>query len=156
MEESDQTTRPATAWPQTATGPRGPPGCGGPPFSGGPPPCTRRQWRVLGLVAMASFFEMYDLYLFALTLKQIQADLAIPEASLGVLGSLVRFGALPACIVALVADRVGRRTRVARDDSRLYALHGGDGLRPHGTGVRPLAMRCPDLCGGGDAGEPSW
>jgi hypothetical protein len=48
---------------------------------------------------------MYDLYLFALTLKQIQADLAIPEASLGVLGSLVRLGAFPACLVALVADR---------------------------------------------------
>jgi MFS family permease len=58
---------------------------------------------------MASFFEMYDLYLFALALKQIQADLAIPEASLGVLGSLVRFGALPAGVVALVADRIGRR-----------------------------------------------
>jgi hypothetical protein len=29
---------------------------------------------VLGLVAMASFFEMYDLYLFALTLKQIQGE----------------------------------------------------------------------------------
>ena len=28
-------------------------------------------------------FEMYDLYLFALTLKQIQADLAIPEAPSG-------------------------------------------------------------------------
>jgi putative MFS transporter len=53
---------------------------------------------------------MYDLYLFALTLKQIQTDLAIPEASLGVLGSLVRLGAFPACIVALMADRVGRRT----------------------------------------------
>jgi MFS family permease len=58
---------------------------------------------------MASFFEMYDLYLLALTLKQIQADLAIPEASLGILGSLVRFGALPAGIAALVADRIGRR-----------------------------------------------
>src|SRR5215510_12816909 len=79
------------------------------PFLGRPPALTRRQWRVLGLVAMASFFEMYDLYLFALALKQIQTDLAIPEASLGVLGSLVRFGALPAGLVALVADRIGRR-----------------------------------------------
>jgi hypothetical protein len=52
---------------------------------------------VLGLVVLASFFEMYDLYLFALTLQQIQANLAIPEASLGLLGSLVRLGALPAC-----------------------------------------------------------
>ena len=93
--DGDRTSRPA--WVRLA------------PFLGRPPALTSRQWRVLGLVAMASFFEMYDLYLFALTLKQIQADLAIPEASLGVLGSLVRLGAFPACIVALVADRVGRR-----------------------------------------------
>jgi len=94
--DGDRTSRPA--WVRVA------------PFLGRPPALTRRQWRVLGLVAMASFFEMYDLYLFALALKQIQADLAIPEASLGVLGSLVRFGALPAGLVALVADRIGRRT----------------------------------------------
>jgi MFS family permease len=64
---------------------------------------------VLGLVVLASFFEMYDLYLFALTLQQIQADLAIPEASLGLLGSLVRLGALPAGVVTVLADRIGRR-----------------------------------------------
>lgn len=79
-------------------------------FLGRPPALTQRQWRVLGLVAMASFFEMYDVYLFTLTLKQIQADLALPEASLGILGSLVRLGAFPACIIAIMADRVGRRT----------------------------------------------
>jgi putative MFS transporter len=78
-------------------------------FLGRPPAPTPRQWRVLGLVGLASFFEMYDLYLFALTLKQIQVDLAIPEASLGVLGSLVRCGAFPACLIALLADRIGRR-----------------------------------------------
>jgi len=94
--DGDRTSRPA--WVRLA------------PFLGRPPALTQRQWRVLGLVAMASFFEMYDLYLFALALKQIQADLGIPEASLGVLGSLVRFGALPAGIIALVADRIGRRT----------------------------------------------
>jgi MFS family permease len=64
---------------------------------------------VLGLVVLASFFEMYDLYLFALTLQQIQADLAIPEASLGLLGSLVRLGALPAGVLTVLADRIGRR-----------------------------------------------
>src|SRR4029450_2511128 len=86
--DGDRTARPA--WGRLA------------PFLGRRPAGTRRQWRVLGLVAMASFFEMYDLYLLALTLKQIQADLGIPEASLGVLGSLVRCGALPAGGGALV------------------------------------------------------
>ena len=135
----DRTSRPA--WVRLA------------PFLGRPPALTRRQWRVLGLVAMASFFEMYDLYLLALTLKQIQADLAIPEASLGVLGSLVRLGALPARR-GRARGQPGRSTHsVARDHSRLHALYGGHGLRPHGTGVRPPAMLCPNLCGGGDAGS---
>jgi len=79
------------------------------PFLGRAPQLTRRQWRVLGLVALASFFELYDLYLFQLSLKQIQADLAVPEVHLGLFGSMVRFGALPAFLVALAADRFGRR-----------------------------------------------
>lgn len=78
-------------------------------FIGRPPALTRRQWRVLGLVAAVSFFEQYDLYLFTLALRQIQAGLAIEEAELGLLGAIVRFGALPAFFVALVADRIGRR-----------------------------------------------
>ncbi len=78
-------------------------------FIGRPPELTRRQWRVLGLVAAVSFFEQYDLYLFTLALKQIQTSLAISESELGMLGSLVRFGAVPAFFVALLADRVGRR-----------------------------------------------
>lgn len=79
------------------------------PFLGRPPALTRRQWRVLGLVAAASFFEQYDSYLFALALKQIQAGLGVSEAGLGLLGSVVRFGSLPAFFVALAADRLGRR-----------------------------------------------
>ena len=59
-------------------------------FLGRPPALSARQWRVLGLVSAVSFFEMYDVYLFALNLKQIQAELAIPESDLGLLGSIVR------------------------------------------------------------------
>lgn len=78
-------------------------------FIGRPPELTRRQWRVLGLVAAVSFFEQYDLYLFTLALKQIQTGLALEESELGLLGSIVRFGAVPAFFVTLVADRIGRR-----------------------------------------------
>jgi putative MFS transporter len=79
------------------------------PFLGRPPALTRRQWRVLGLVSIVSLFEQYDVYLFSLNLKQIQADLAIPESDLGMLGSFVRMGALLALPVTLAADRLGRR-----------------------------------------------
>jgi putative MFS transporter len=79
------------------------------PFLGRAPALTRRQWRVLGLVSLVTLFEQYDLSLFSLALKQIQAELAIPEARLGEFGALVRLGALPAFAVAMLADRFGRR-----------------------------------------------
>jgi len=79
------------------------------PFLGRPPALTRRQWRVLGLVSIVAFFEQYDIYLFSLNLKQIQADLGMAESSLGLLGGIVRSGALFALPVTLAADRLGRR-----------------------------------------------
>jgi len=79
------------------------------PFLGKAPPLTRRQWRVLGLIAFVTIFDQYDLGLFSLALKQIQADLSVPEARLGELAALVRLGALPALILTVFADHVGRR-----------------------------------------------
>ncbi len=65
--------------------------------------------RLLLLLGAASFFGQYDTQLFSLLLVQIQEELAIPEATVGYLGSLTRLGALPAFAVVIVADRVGRR-----------------------------------------------
>jgi MFS family permease len=78
-------------------------------FLGRPPPLTQRQWLMLGLVSAVSFFESYDLYLFSLNLKQIQAGLGIDEASLGTLGSFVRIGSMLALFIMPFADRFGRR-----------------------------------------------
>ncbi|MDJ0866171.1 MAG: MFS transporter [Myxococcota bacterium] len=69
----------------------------------------RREHRLLLLLGAAAFFSMYDQALLSLLLVQIQADLAIPEGQLGLLGSLVRLGSLPAFAVLLLADRLGRR-----------------------------------------------
>jgi len=79
------------------------------PFLGRAPALTARQWRVLGLVSIVSLFEQYDVYLLALNLKHIQADLGLAESSLGLLGGVVRAGALFALPVTLMADRLGRR-----------------------------------------------
>src|SRR5262245_43546864 len=76
---------------------------------GRPPALTRHQWRVLGLVSIVSLFEQYDVYLFSLNLKQIQAELGIAEASLGWIASAVRAGAFFALPLTLAADRLGRR-----------------------------------------------
>ena len=78
-------------------------------FLGRPPDLTRHQWKLLGLVAAVSFFEQYDIYLFSLNLKQIQEELGIQEAELGVLGAVVRAGAFLAVILTIAADRYGRR-----------------------------------------------
>jgi putative MFS transporter len=70
---------------------------------------SEHQWRILGLVSLVSLFDQYDVYLFSLNLKHIQADLGLAEASLGWLGGFVRAGTLLAILVTLAADRVGRR-----------------------------------------------
>ena len=79
------------------------------PFLGRAPALTRRQWRLMGLIALVNLFDQYDLQLFGLALKQIQAELLIPEEQLGEFGAIVRLGALPAFLFGVIADRLGRR-----------------------------------------------
>jgi putative MFS transporter len=101
-------------------------------FLGRPPGgLTDRQWRVLGLVSLVSLFEQYDLYLFALNLKHIQADLGLAESDLGWLGSVVRAGALPAVLVTLAADRVGRRRVLLFTVIAYTLLTGATALAPN-------------------------
>lgn len=130
--EPGDTPRPPDAAPEPAPDDRSyrPGWLRAAPFLGNPPPLTRRQWRVLGLVAAASLFETYDIYLFQLALKQIQVELAIPEHQLGLLGAIVRFGALPAFGVALVADRFGRRRVLLFTIVAYTVLTGATALSP--------------------------
>ncbi len=101
------------------------------PFLGKPPALTRRQWRVLGLVAAASLFDQYDLGLFSLALKQIQAELGIEEHRVGLLGATVIFGALPASLLALAADRFGRRRLLLLTIVAYTVLTGATALAPN-------------------------
>ena len=79
------------------------------PFPSKVPPLTRPQWKVLGLLSAAEFFDHYDMGIMSLALLQIQAGLSIPEESVGLLAGLVRLGAVPAFAFAVLADRMGRR-----------------------------------------------
>jgi MFS family permease len=64
---------------------------------------------LLFAVALASFFEEYDIATLTSALKHISADLGIEERTLpNVLGT-IRLGALPALAFIPYADRVGRR-----------------------------------------------
>ncbi len=71
---------------------------------------NRREWKLLGLLGTAGFFNRYDEGLLSLLLVQIQADLGFTEASLGWLGSAIELGAIPSLALLVLADRRGRRT----------------------------------------------
>jgi len=100
-------------------------------FLGKPPPLSRLQWKILGLVAAVSIFEQYDVYLFALNLKQIQQELLIPESDLGLLGALVRAGSFFAIFFALAADRWGRRRLLLITVIGYTLLTGATALAPN-------------------------
>jgi len=80
-----------------------------PPFLGGVPDLDPQLLSVLGLVALALFFEQYDLSMLTSALKFIAEDLSIAESKLGRYTSLIRLGALPAFVLIPFADRIGRR-----------------------------------------------
>jgi putative MFS transporter len=73
------------------------------------PALSRREVRFLGFLALANFFDHYDLSVLGLALPQIQASLQISEANLGPELGLMRLGALPILALTVLADRVGRR-----------------------------------------------
>ena len=100
------------------------------PFLAGAPPLTARQWRVLGLVSIATLFDQYDMSLFGMALPQIQAGLGIAEGDVGWLGSILRLGSLPALLIAVVADRVGRRRALLGTILAYTALTGATAFAP--------------------------
>lgn len=73
------------------------------------PPLSDQQWRLLGVLSLAAIFGSYSQALLPLALPQIQTTLAVPTAQLGVMGAIIRLGALPAFGFAVGADLFGRR-----------------------------------------------
>jgi MFS family permease len=86
---------------------------------------------LLALLGAAAFFDRYDESLFSLLLVQIQADLGIADAHVGLLGSLVRLGALPAVALGFLADRVGRRRILVVTIIGYAAMTGATALAPN-------------------------
>jgi putative MFS transporter len=80
-----------------------------PPILGGVPAVEPRLVSLLGLVALALFFEQYDNSMLTSALKYIAADLDMPEEQLGSFLALVKLGAVPAFLIVPFADRIGRR-----------------------------------------------
>ncbi len=79
------------------------------PYPGPMPKLARKQWSIMGLLAVAELFDQYDIGIMGLALSQIQAGLAIPEAQVAGVNAVIRLGMLPAFGLTIMADRLGRR-----------------------------------------------
>ena len=79
------------------------------PYFGAMPELKRGQWRMLGLLVLAELFDQYDVGLLGLSLKQVQDELLIPETEIAGVTAIVRLGVLPAILLTMLADRIGRR-----------------------------------------------
>ena len=81
-----------------------------PPFLGRVPAgVDAPRLSLLGAIALALFFEEYDLAMLTSALHRIAADLGMVETQLGLYLGIIRLGALPAFLVIPLADRFGRR-----------------------------------------------
>lgn len=74
-----------------------------------PPDMSRRDRHLMWLLGAAFFIGQYDMTLISIALPDVQASFAIAEEDLGTVIAIGRLGALPAILLALIADRVGRR-----------------------------------------------
>lgn len=82
-----------------------PPGIGVRP----PYPLDPMQGRILLLVGLAMTVNGYDQGVYGLALPQIAADLNWPENELGATLGLARLGVIPAILIAVLADNIGRQ-----------------------------------------------
>ena len=81
-----------------------------PPFLGTVPRGVEQpHLSLLGFVALAMFFENYDLSLLTSVLKFLREDFGLTEAELGSFAGAIRLGTLPAFFLIPLADRIGRR-----------------------------------------------
>jgi len=68
-----------------------------------------RHIALVGVVALASLFENYDMSMLTSALKQIRESFGLSQSEASSLFAWIRLGAIPAFLVLPLADRVGRR-----------------------------------------------
>lgn len=68
-----------------------------------------RHVSLVGVVALAGFFENYDLSVLSAAMKQIRETFELGQSEMTSLLAWVRLGAIPAFLILPLADRVGRR-----------------------------------------------
>lgn len=71
---------------------------------------NRREWSVLGPLAMVGFFEVYDVALLTLAAPVIAKGLGVAIATFGIGVAIIRLATLGSLPLMRLADRWGRRT----------------------------------------------
>eukprot|EP00511_Aplanochytrium_stocchinoi_P011890 CAMPEP_0204877580 /NCGR_PEP_ID=MMETSP1348-20121228/48265_1 /ASSEMBLY_ACC=CAM_ASM_000700 /TAXON_ID=215587 /ORGANISM="Aplanochytrium stocchinoi, Strain GSBS06" /LENGTH=507 /DNA_ID=CAMNT_0052034459 /DNA_START=923 /DNA_END=2443 /DNA_ORIENTATION=+ len=74
-----------------------------------PPKLTQNQWSILAIAGISNLFRSYDGLVSTVAVSQIQEDLHISEEDIGLVYAAVRFGIVPALLVAMLSDIHGRR-----------------------------------------------
>jgi putative MFS transporter len=72
-------------------------------------PLGRDLWGLLAVVGTAFMASRYDFQLSTLALKQFQDAFVLSETDVGALTAVAKLGALPAVVLTLMADRIGRK-----------------------------------------------
>ena len=70
---------------------------------------NRREWSVLGPLASAGFFEVYDVALLTLAAPMIAKGLGVGIATFGIAVAIIRLATLGSLPLLRLADRFGRR-----------------------------------------------
>ena len=115
------------------------------PFLRPAPDLSRRQWQVLGLTAIASIFDRYDLAILQIALPQIQTGLGIADADISNIAALIKLGALPAFLVLAVADRLGRRRLLIFTVIGYTLLTGATAFAPNAGSFCGVAILRPNV-----------
>jgi putative MFS transporter len=74
-----------------------------------PAEVTPHQGRLLAVLGTTYILNQYDYGILTLALPQIQASLGVPEDRLAGLTAVIRLGVVPAMLLTVLADSVGRR-----------------------------------------------
>ena len=74
-----------------------------------PPEVDARQLSLIGAVALAIYFEGYDITMAAQAIKYIREDFGLPQSEIGRVSAWFRLGAIPAFFLIPFGDVFGRR-----------------------------------------------
>lgn len=72
-------------------------------------PLTRYQWKLMGFLSVATFFEGFDFMALSQILPNMRAEMDLDIAEAGVLLSVINIGTLVAYLLIRKADAWGRR-----------------------------------------------